>query len=315
MHRALSEKVNFLVISLLAGALSTQARAQPTQPLCEAPLEPKHVLGGHAFLPVLELPPAFADSRASLALSAGTGSYPVNVAGTDYNVNLATLSPYVDLQINVWKSLAVFGSLSGNLTTGLNSESALIYGGSVKYVWGLGALYEVIRDDNNVLSVAFQVNRPHTFAVSPVDVASAVQQEIIEASSDPNYASSTVETEYRPNLRFAHGFNPTWGVQATLGFNFKSTVQNGLEGSGNQATLGVGLSADLNPQVGFPLGVTLNYTRNQILSQVESNADTLSLGLWETLGHRCNAGIEGGWTRRNGLDSAVGVVMTRLYYN
>jgi hypothetical protein len=281
---------------------------------CPCLYEAKHVLGGHAFLPVVEQAIPFADSRASLSLGVGQGSYGVTVAGTNQDVDLIALAPALGVQVAIASRVAVFAGITSVLTSGLNSQSALIYGGSVRYAWDFGAIYEMLRTSDSVLSLAFQVNRPHTLAVSPIQsVVEGIQGALSGNSS--SVVNTTVTTEYRPNLRFAHGFNPSLGIEASLGLNFRSTLQNENPTGGTLATASLGLSSDLNPCLSVPIGFTLAYNRNQIISRSESNANSVIVGIFETFTHRFNAGAQVGWLRQGGLDSTIGALLTRLYYN
>ncbi len=281
---------------------------------CPCLFSARHVLAGHAFLPVLEQPSAFADSKFTLGIGVAQGTYGVIVNGANTDVNLISFAPTLNVQVAITSRLAVFAGFVSSITSGLNSQSALIYGGSVRYAWNFGALYELLRTHNSVLSLAFQVNRPHTLAVSPLQSAANAEGAVL-STADPNVVNTTVTTEYRPNLRFAHGFNSSIGIQASLGVDFRSTLQNGNSQGGTLLTGALGLSSDLNPWLSVPIGFTLDYSRNQIISRSEDNANIGTIGIWETFTHRFNAGAELGWVRRGGLDSTIGAVIVRTYYN
>lgn len=277
-------------------------------------MDTRHVLGGHAFLPVIEQPAAFADSRATLGVGVGQGSYSVNVGATSQKIDLIGLSPSLDLQISIGDRFAIFGGFTSFIVSGLNEVSALVYGGSVRYTWNFGGLFEILRSEDSVLTIAFDVNKPHTLAVSPLQsVTEGIQESL--AGISPSVVNSTVSTEYRPNLRFAHGFNPSLGVQASLGLDFRSTVENGAGSNGTLVTAALGLSSDLNPWISVPIGLTLNASRNQIITRSESNSNAVSVGLWETFTHRFNMGVEVGWVRRGNVDSTIGAVLAREYFN
>jgi hypothetical protein len=281
---------------------------------CPCLFSARHVLAGHAFLPVIEQPAAFADSRASLGIGVGQGTYGVTTNGVYNNVDLISFAPLLNVQVAINPRLALFVGFSSSITSGLNSESALIYGGSVRYAWNFGGLYEILRSEDSVLSIALQINKPHTLAVSPVESAAQAQQAVI-SSSDPSFVNTTVATEYRPNLRFAHGFNPSLGIQALVGMDFRSTIESGVSTGGTLFTAALGLSSDLNPWLSVPIGFTLDLSRNQIISRSEQNTNIATVGIWETFTHRFNMGAEIGWVRRGDLDSTIGALLARTYYN
>lgn len=274
----------------------------------------RHVLAGHAFLPVIEQDSAFADSRATLGVGVGQGSYSVNLGPATQQVDLIGLSPSLEVQIALGTRFAVFGGFTSFIVSGLNEVSALVYGGSVRYAWSFGGLYEILRSDDTVLSLAFQVNKPHTLAVSPLQsVTESIQAGL--AGISPSLVNSTVSTEYRPNLRFAHGFNPSLGVYASAGLDFRSTLQGGSPSGGTLFTAGLGLSSDLNPWISVPVGLTVSLSRNQVITRSEDNSNAVSVGLWETVTHRFNMGVQVGWVRRGDLDSTIGAVVARGYFN
>ncbi|MFL5813583.1 MAG: hypothetical protein ACJ763_08400 [Bdellovibrionia bacterium] len=274
----------------------------------------RHMLAGHAFLPAIAQPAAFADSRATLAVGLGQGSYSVNIGPATQKIDLIGLSPSFDVQVALGSRFAVFGGITTFIVTGLNEVSALVYGGSVRYAWNFGGLFEIIRSEDSVLSLAFQVNKPHTLAVSPLQSVTEGIQDVL-AGISPNLVNSSVSTEYRPNLRFAHGFNPSLGVQVSLGADIRSTVESGATNNGTLVTGAIGLSSDLNPWISVPLGLTLNATRNQVITRSEQNSNAVSVGLWETFTHRFNMGVEVGWVRRGNVDSTIGAIVARDYFN
>jgi hypothetical protein len=244
----------------------------------------------------------------------GQGSYGVTTNGTTTNVNLIAFAPSLNLQVAINPRIAIFGGFTSSITTGLNGESALIYGGSVRYAWNFGGLYELFRNDDTVLSVALQVNKPHTLSASPLESSVQAQQAVL-AGVDPELVSTTISTEYRPNFRLAHGFNPSLGVQLSLGADVRSTTTNGSSTDGTLFTAALGLSSDFNPWISVPVGLTATVSRNQIISRSESNANLVSVGIWETFTRRHNIGAEIGWFRRSGLDSVIGSILARVYFN
>jgi hypothetical protein len=273
--------------------------------------EPKtyqHVLDGHSFIPMYFVDRAFSDTTALLSLGAASRT----IGNGNQDLQLAGLAPRLNVQANVWKTLAVSFGLTGSVVTGVNSSSALQYGASSSYTWTFGALYEFLRDDTNAVSAAFEINRPHTFAVSPLNVTLANLAGILRGA-DPAAVASGVETQYRPTVRWAHAFGPAYGVQSSLGISANSGES--VEDTGPKLLFGVGGDVDFNHVFNFPLSVGVSYARNQILARPANNSDTLGFAFYESTGHSFNVGGELAFVWSEGNSTTAAVIAFRTYFN
>jgi hypothetical protein len=272
-------------------------------------------VGDHVFLPTAAFPSTFADSHATLAMGMGYGKYtvPSILGGGSNELSLGSFAPAVEGQVTLFSRFAINFSLTGNLITGLNTESALLYGASTSYSINGGLLYEVIRADQAVLSAAFAVSRPHTLALSPAaSVLTAVQNVVGTANSD--YTNSSVSTQWKPSARFSYALNSVFALKSLLGVTFLSFDEDTSESSAKM-NIGFGLEADIAPVTPVPIAFSASYSRSQILTPGSQNADTLSFGLFETLSPSFNAGIEIGKVWTNHVNSTLVVANLRVYYN
>jgi hypothetical protein len=296
----------------------TVASSSDACPACAEKLDARpslrHVLNGHAFLPSLFIPTEFVDTRATLGITVGYGNYDAALLGTSTNVKLGAFAPGLDVQVLLTDWLGISAGLTGNAIAGLNASSVLQYGGSVAYTWRFGLIGRLFRTDSSYLSTAFEVDRPHILAVSPLESAIQKVQQYI-GSSAPQFPTNGVETAFRPSLRFAHGFNSVLGLRSFLGFNFQTGEELSQKRTGNQMTFGLGLSSDLFPATQVPIGLTANYRRNQIISGGASNEDVFEFGLYETVSTRFNFGAEIGFNSSNKVDTTIVGLVARGYFN
>lgn len=242
-----------------------------------------------------------------------TQDSPTLLSGTQ-NLALASFSPLVAGQVKVGKSFAVLLGFSGVVITGINTNSIINYGATVQYSYLLGVLYEITRSEKTVFSVGLQLQHPHTLAISPAGIIPQAIQNIVGAAS-PNFQSSSVQEVWTPTLRIAHAFLPEFALKADLGANLSSYTDEDTTDARSQGVFGLGIETDLNPLLHVALGITLNYTRNQVLVPGASNSDTFEFGLYETFRHAFNAGFELGKVYRNGINASVGALVLRTYYN
>jgi hypothetical protein len=303
------------------GAANDSSTSAPMKDACSAcaqtmafqhPL--KHVLNGHAFLPSVFIPNEFVDTRTSLAIGVGYGNYNSAVLNTLTNVKLGAFSPALDVQVLLVDWLAINLGLTGNAVAGLNASSVLQYGGSVAYTWRFGLIGQLLKDQFNNLALAFEVDRPHLLAVSPLESAVQSVQNYL-GNSTPDFPTNGVETQYKPSLRFAHGFSSVIGLRGFAGFNFQTGQDLAKNRTGNQLNFGIGLSSDLKPATDIPLGFTANYRRNQIISGGAVNADIFEFGIYETVSNRFNFGGEAGFSDSNKVDTTVFTLVARGYFN
>ncbi len=286
------------------------------QGLCKCPAELKHVLNGHPFLPTFAIPTPFADSQAIVALGFGYGTFESPVLGRILELKLGEFQPIAQGQVSLFSGFALSFGVKANVITGLNQAALLDYGASTSYTLQAGAIYELIRAKSDVLSLALDVSRPHSFAVSPLEAARA-GLERIGGSADPNFASENVTTRWAPSARFAHAFSGFAGFQTFLGGRFDNTIENEQETTVKTVVnFGGGLSGDFKQLAGIPIGLTANYRRAQVVSSESgSNSDAFTLGLFEPFSATVNVGLELGLVKAGSGDVKVAALLARATYN
>jgi hypothetical protein len=295
-------------LSLLSAVCASGASADETQ-------MPKHVLGEHGYLPTFLLRHPFSDSHANLALTFSGGKYvdPGNPSGDE--LKLATFAPDIHAQINVWKALAIYLGINGNIVTGINDLSIIRYGASIRYHFTFGAIYELMRSEKSLWSVSLDLAEPHVLGLSPLDTANQVLSNTAGDSS-PDYISNSVQRQWRPATHFVHTFNRAFGIDLTAGAYVNTTVTGSTHtNTGSLLSLGSKFDFDFDPMIGVPLGIALSYLRHQVISGDNNNVDFFSISLFETITKLHNVGLELGHFWVAGSNATVGALSFRTYYN
>jgi hypothetical protein len=316
--RCLSALGLLLIPALLGSEIYVNAaEGSPSgeQKMCPCPEELRHVLGGHAFLPSFTIPSPFADSIAQIGLSFGYATYSASLFGVGRDIKLGAFQPSARGQVRLFDKFALGFGIRGNIITGVNSVGALDFGASVAYAFDLSGIYELLRQDRDVISVALNYSHPHSLTVSPLESAREGLQSL-RGTGDADFSSSAVTSIWEPGFRYAHTINRSLGLQALAGLRINDTKENQETSSlKTSLSLGVGLSSDLKPWISIPLGVTLNYRRGQILTSEGSNFDIAELGVFETFNPSFKVGLEAGVMRVGEVNTTVGTLLVRTYYN
>jgi hypothetical protein len=296
-----------LFLAATSPALTFAAESNAPAANC-APLPYEHVLEEHVFPPLHFVERAFTDTTAHLAL----GVAKRETLFDNQSLAIAGLSPILDVQARVWDSLAVSLGMTGSLIAGINSNAAVQFGASTSYSISAGAVYEFFRKGPDAVSFGLIVRRPHTYAVSPLNVS---LQNIVDAlqGSNPAITSSEVTTQFRPTFRWAHAFSPFLGMQSALGF----LTNSGDEGAdtGAKGIFGVGFDGDFRRLWDVPISLSLSYARNQILARPAKNSDTFAVGLFESTTTAFNVGANLAWTAVEGNTTTSGILTFRSYFN
>jgi hypothetical protein len=266
----------------------------------------KHVVEGHTFPPLYYIDRAFSDTTVQLSLGVAKRDLPFN--GTD--LELGGFSPKLDLQVNVWKDLAISVGLLGTLIAGINSTSAIQYGASTSYTFSAGANYELWRDGPNVLSGNFTVLRPHTLAVSPINASVAGIFGLNEGANS-SFVTSGVSTQYRPTVRYARSFGPVFGVQSEIG---ASANDSGTD-EGPRFLFGVGGDVDFGKLTPVAVSLAVSYARNQIVSLPGNNSDVLDIGILDSTNNSFNAGGDLIFIWTGGSTTTAGAIRIRTYFD
>ena len=313
--KSLERLIALTIISITSTTLlsSHQASADEGEGVISVPdkcgTQFSHVLEGHSFLPTFTIPTPFANSSALIAIGFGYGD--------QSGISVVGFTPRAEGQVKIIKGLALNFGVAGHMLTGSDGTSALEYGASAGYSYKLGAIYEVIRTEANVLSAAFELEHPNSFAVSPLEGArSFIKGLINNAASD--FVANTTVNQWRPSARWAHAFSRPFGLQALLGFKINQRKPEFRETtSSTRLQLGAQFETDFKPWVGVPFGLTLSYLRGQVLGSTLDlpNNNTISLGLYLTSSNAFNVGLEYGIVHSGDLTTRLGGVVARMYFN
>jgi hypothetical protein len=280
-------------------------------PACPDSELPKNYLGGHRYNPSLFFPAPFLTPYFTFAMGLGRANQTVDVAGESHDLKLIGYAPTLDAQFLAFKKLIINLGFAGGIASGMNAESTLIYGAAINYQLNIGGLYNIVEEKNWVLAFGFNVLFPHQLAVTPLRGIVSNLENTLEAANE--FVSQTSARTYRPNFRFAYAINQVFGTYALIGYNFSDKDTEEGQASNSGATFGVGLDVQLKPVINFPLGLNASYIHGLNITGTHPSSDYVFGGVFETIGQRYSAGIEGGriFSTR---DAWLGALVTRYYY-
>ncbi len=302
-----------LMLAICMGASPGEARGDEVS--TTVPTHMAHVLGGHNYLPSLYIPAPFVDTETNFLMAAGFGTYPSGVTlpgNVGQNLKLVAFEPLLNVQYAVVPWLALNLGFSANVVSGLNSASMLIYGASVAKQFAAGLVGKIFETPKMILSLGLQAQFPSYMAVTPLENLSGLNRSV--GGAVPDFVTTNVTSVWRPTLRYAYTFDPTFGLMAEIGAR---VLAGDLSQTGQStATVNTGLSgsADLNPKLGVPLGFTANYFRKQIIESNDTNANFFSFGLYETRWTQASFGVEIGFGDVVGQSSTLASLTARIYY-
>lgn len=304
-----------LALSFLAADVAlAQPVADPAQPAADEVAQFR-ILADHAFLPNVLVPPAFADSNVQLLVAFGRGSFPNPTGIGPVELDIGSASPRLRGHVRILRGLSLILGVSGTFVTGMDVPSAVGYGATTSYGLKLGALYELVRSHRNILSLAFEVDRPHTLIISPIESAVESIRGFAERGN-PDAASSNIDTAWRPTFRYAHAFTPAVGFQAIAGLSI-AAVKDDRIATFNPDVFNLGFSFDANLRElsSIPLGLTATYYRAQPLSNNGNVQSIFGFGIYETLARNFNFGFEMSFASGSGQNTTAGAVVLRSHYN
>lgn len=294
------------------GVLIPPTAAAPACP--ETPQLP-HVLGGHNFLPLLLFPSPFVDTQTDLVIAGAYGSYPngssLPLLGSA-DLKLGGFQTSLNIQYSPMPRFALSLGFLGNLLTGMNSSSALAYGASIATQWQIGGLLKLYETDRLILSLGLLAQFPHYLSISPTNLIAGFNRAVSVGA--PDFVPENVSSSWRPNLRFAYVFNPTFGFSALAGIKAYALEQSNPDQSNLQVDLALGVTSDFYPQHGVPIGLTAAYRRNQVVQSSDVNTNVFSFGLWETRWTQVAFGLEVGFSNVAGQNSTIAALGARVYY-
>lgn len=276
---------------------------------------PKTLVGGHKYLPSLLLELPFAQSEINFVLGGGFTKLDTNVAGQERNLKLITAGPVLTAQIAFLNRFAVSLGLFGNFASGINSESALLYGASVATRVSLGLLANLLQNDKTSIAVAMNFIRPKSLAISPLNSAAQSLGRSFGGASNSQFDPREAIV-YAPGLRAVYTISPLYGLFATTRYEYREQRDaSTAEGqSGSLVVIGGGVDVGLKPDYGIPLGFKIGYLREQALSSSEISSNTFNVGIFETFSDRYDFGLELGIIATPDKASPIGAIVTKYAY-
>lgn len=275
---------------------------------------PQNYVGGHRYLPSLLFPQPFATSSLTFGLATGILKPDYIFAGSERTLNLVAIGPTFQVQVAPISKLALSAQISGGAITGINTESAVLYGASTGYQGRVGALYNFLQDDRQSIALEVSVSKSKLLAISPLQTVRSGINRILRRSA---FTLSTEDgaIRLRPGLHYVYTASETLGVLATIsGTRTVSYSTTDEGGGGSLLNLGFSLDMNLKPKLYVPIGLTLGYQRYQRISGDEGNANIGNIGLYETISTRFNFGFEFGRLFTDARDASIITIVTRYYY-
>jgi hypothetical protein len=280
-------------------------------PACPDSELPKNYLGGHRYNPSLFFPAPFLTPYFTFAMGLGRSDQTVNIAGNSYDVRLIGYAPTLGAQFQVLKKLVLNLGFAGGFTSGIDAQSTVIYGAAINYQYNIGGIYNLVEEKDWVLAFGMNVLFPHQLAVTPLSGIISDLENTFESSG--NFVSQTNSKTYRPNFRFAYTLSPALGTFAVLGYNFSTSNTDSGQASDSGVTFGAGVDLQLRPLFNIPIGINASYIHGLNITGTHPNSNYVFGGVFETIGQRYSAGIEGGRIFST-KDAWLGALVTRYYY-
>jgi hypothetical protein len=240
---------SLLVVMTMIIAVSNVAFA------AEGHSAPDRVLGGHSFIPSIAVPDPFVNTKFGTSTGVGLGFMDIlqdvghYTAGTH---NLAVLGESFDLQLGLFDLLALRAKLSGQVMSGVNADGLLNTGANVGYDYELGATVRVLRLDRFQLAVNASLVQNNGININPGPVINSLLE---GGSSTSGLISKSNTTGFLAGTQLALALHESFGIW------INGQYQHEMDGDVTTKTLilGSGLSFDMDPLIGFPLGFGAHY--------------------------------------------------------
>ena len=286
-----------LALGMTAGVASAEdppappaAPAASTSPAATAAAEPardRRLLNGHAFLPSVVAPPIAVSSfglEVDFASGSATGpTYDIHGDPTGENRTYSWLGvgQAIRFQTVFLDQLAIRGSLSSSIYSGIDGPSALVVGTTVQFGVGLGAEWSMPIGQQVRLGASLDVDTaPQINLLVAAAIIYAINQGELDAASAFDIGNTLTVL---PALSAAWVPAPALGLAARAGYVSSSTDTGGYGTISRQAViLGLAADVDLDKVWRVPVGLGLGYLETIPVDGTPAGIRNLSLGVMYT---------------------------------
>jgi len=217
-------------------------------------------LGDHVFVESESLDAPFVTtsiaSLTGVGIASAAGTVDLDGDGLDdgLDLKLGVFQQGFQLSVAPVEWLALQATMSGQVLSGSNVDTALLIGVQAGYNYTLGAKVRVLRTDSLQLGASLAVNVDNGLRFSPLQAIT----ESIDAGriSRNSLLSKSASTELKPGIQIAYGFGPTLGVWASAAYA-QTVAHSGAVDEDSSFDLGAGVSVNLNDAHDIPLGFDL----------------------------------------------------------
>jgi hypothetical protein len=263
--------------------LCATALAQPKEPEEDSGRR----VGGHDFLRSLVIPTPFVDSE--FVSATGFGVLSGTPTGGGKSISVAALSQELHLQLGVADFLAIRVGALGGGAVGTDSDSALNFGEYVNYEFSGGAAAS-FRVGVMRLGVSLDGSLGSQYRLSPNQaIADSLAAGTLSAKT---LITSTSTNTLSPGLQVAFGLHPALGIWIHGRFDHGTTSASGTSASTDYVEGGLGLSFDLRPIAGAPVGLLGLYDLLEGVGSTSSTTHTVGAGIFYTGRRDLQLGLE-----------------------
>ena len=289
-------------------------------------------LGGHLFLPSLDVPEPFLTTTFSTLFGVGQANIKIdkfNERGArngQKDFGILGLRLGYGLQIAFLDWLAIGGKiLSQGITTSLADIKSVTLKGELD--WQLGALFRLWHSQHFIVSAAADVVQKAELDVTPIRGVSTILQEgTVGPKALRQMIGTAAQLGGKLTALVGWGINPVFGGWAVVSYKHLFLDQKNLADFTGVITAGGGVSVDLRPATTVPLGVLFSGTYDFVVSETSRDILTslLAGGLFYTGRDDFSLGLEVRYRiypiglnepERVFVSDLSGVVMLRYFWN
>jgi len=280
------------------------ARAQETG-------EAQRYFGGHQFIPSTLVPNPFEMTNLTSTTGFGTTlNLDVPVVKLDgekvgeVTSNIAFMLLQFDYQHSIGDRYAVRGDVVATTRVGTSAAALLVEGLSALYGWGFGGSARLVTKPSWRLAATADVRSNNLFKMSPIGFVRELVTGVSNGDSTLVQAGEDSLLVSGNNIRLLGGLRGVYTPTPSLGFQgfFEAGMGDRFTGDTSKKTAingGAGVSFDLNPLKGIPLGFLGSYRGEKISERGDDagTANTVGLGFFYTGRRYFSVGLENCWAR------------------
>ncbi len=289
----------YICVFILIWPFVLSAQADST----ETSAESLPILNNHYFTPNLIFKAPFITTFLETGVGTGTSlsEIPVSLLGGKVEKNIKAENAFVtvdvQVQIEVKEWLAAWLHYQANARIGTTTPTILAHGVTSITGFEFGWLLRLWHDERNLLSGSININNSTVSAIN----LPKFWEDIIDSLGS---GQATLTKENNPlsggiGLRYAHGFNDVWGMQAMLEASYGESMLKENE-SVWKFNLGLLASISFIQRYEVPLGLTIGYTARRFSlfeSKQEDNVSTFFIEITYVHKHHYNIGLNLGYQK------------------